>query len=330
MLLTDPFSPCWLWRSRHIQTIGPLLSPAHIAHGQWRQAVHKVKTGDATLVVYSHVQESRTAERDDVLLVHGMEGSSDSGYIVRLANAGLRHGFHVHRMNLRGCGESLRLNRLPYHAGLWRDILAVARQVKVGRRLFVAGFSLGGNMVLKMAGDLGEQMRQDVAAIATISAALDMARTDLWLRRNRLYEQYLLWHLVHSYRRRLRFYPHVYRGLLSRLPRHIGDFDDAVTGPLHGFASGSDYYERSSSATGLAKISVPTLLIHAEDDPLVPLSPYAEQQQLFSRSSLLHLLLVKHGGHVGFMGDSKSWWWADARVIAFFKTVQLGVTCYKN
>lgn len=322
MLMTNAFSPYRLWRSRHVQTIWPTLAPARIARGPWQTAERHIHTPEASLAVYSHTQTRADSNRDDVLLVHGMEGNADSGYIVRLANAGLQHGFHVHRMNLRGCGKSLSSNRLPYHAGLWSDILAVAREIKIGRRLFVVGVSLGGNMLLKMAGDLGVDMRRYCAGIATLSAAIDMAATERWLRQNRLYERYLLWHLVHSYRRRVRLHPDLYQGKLRRPPRHIYDFDDAVTGPLYGFAGADDYYLNTSSANGLANIALPALLIHAKDDPLVPLAPYQERLSLFRDSQFLHLALVEYGGHVGFVAAPGAWNWAAEQVMEFFRGVR--------
>lgn len=295
-------NPPLLFKNKHIQTILPLFLPTKIVTDAILKKTFISTHDQATLVISSHIQRDSPEAKDDILLIHGLEGSAESSYMLRIAHHALQKNFNVHRMNLRGCGESLPYNALPYHAGLWQDVWEVCRRVKTGRRLFLVGFSLGGNLVLKMAGELGAEIHSYITGMISVSGAIDMAASAAWLDQNPIYQRYLLWFLMKSYQKRCVMFPDTFRGLLVHRPQNIRDFDDQITARLHGFGHAAEYYAQTSSCSVLHKIQIPTLLIYAVDDPMVPCVPYQHYMPLFQASQYLHLVQTPHGGHVGFLG----------------------------
>jgi len=153
-----------------------------------------------------------------------------------------------------------------------------------------------------MAAELGSDMQEYATGVVSISGAIDTAAAAKWLDQNPIYQKYLLWYLMQSYRKRCSMLPSMFQDLLSHHPTSVWDFDDQITARLYGFHDAQDYYTHASSAPILHQIRVPTLLVYAEDDPMVPYGPYQNQLALFEKSEDLHLIVMKHGGHVGFMG----------------------------
>jgi predicted alpha/beta-fold hydrolase len=241
------------------------------------------------------------------LLLHGLGGSSESKYMVRAAVALHRRGVHVVRMNLRGAGEGVTEASSLWHAGLTSDVLAaagaLAREPRVANVVLV-GFSLGGNVALKLAGEIGADVaRSPVRAVAALSAPLDLdavaRRLDRW--RGLPYRAYVLRSAIAQARAFARAHAGATTLDARRLLRvtTMRGYDELVVAPMHGFASAADYYAAASAGPLLARVRLPTLLLHAEDDPIVPgdtVRPFLARAPLCVRVEV-----SRHGGHVAWL-----------------------------
>ncbi len=269
-----------------------------------------------------HWQPERTAAMT-VVLVHGLEGSSSSQYIVGTANKAWAAGMNVVRMNVRGCGGTESLGASLYHSGLCGDIGEVVRELTTSDslpRIALAGFSMGGNMVLKLAGEWGKNAPRQVKATAAVSPGMDLSPSAdaLHLPMNRLYELRFLVSLRKSMKRKAKLYPGQHKEPGLRCLRSIRDFDDLVTAPYFGFRDAAEYYERASATPLAGNIAVPTLVIHSCDDPFVRLLP--STVQALRANPNVTLLETKHGGHCGFLAaaDGYDGRWAERKIIEYF------------
>jgi hypothetical protein len=315
-----PFHP--LFTNPHWQTIGGAFWPRRIDYNRFPDEERYYRTEPGTQVLV-HVQRPLTSPKGTLVLVHGLEGSSEAGYMRSAAQAALDAGFAVHRMNIRGCGGTERLSNTLYHAGLTSDVAFVAgrlRQESEGP-LYLAGFSLGGNMVLKFAGELGERARELVTGVCAISTPLDLRACALALNhpRNWLYQQRFVASMSVRLRRRHALMPDVFplNGLDS--VRSVYEFDDRITAPFFGFQNAERYYGTQSAALYLEAIRVPALLIQAKDDPMIPFKVY--DHPAFRTNCNLRLLAVDHGGHVGFLAKGRSRFWADHALVHWLSEV---------
>jgi len=252
--------------------------------------------------------------RGEIVMVHGLEGSSGADYMRSLAAAALDAGYAAHRLNLRTCGGTERYCQTLYHAGLTADLAAVLRQLRSEGRApaILVGFSLGGNVVLKLAGELGDSAAPLIRAVAAVSAPIDLAASAgrLGHPANRLYE----WRFVRRMRARLRatgrYAPAEVRGL-----RSVMEIDDRITAPSFGFGNAANYYRTQSSRRFVSDIRVPTLLIQAHDDPLVPFDDF--QAPEVRENPNICLLAPEQGGHVGFLARRAPRFWVDTAILAW-------------
>jgi len=258
-----------------------------------------------------HWQEDR-AKALTIIVVHGLEGSSESQYMLGMAEKGLRAGMNVILYNQRNCGGTDAQAPVLYHSGLSSDIAAVAREI-IARdgvsRLALVGFSMGGNLVLKLAGEWGrsDDGRSNDAppqfrAVAACCPALDLAASadELHVPSNRLYEAYFLWALRRRMRQKARLFPGHFD--LKRLKglRSLREFDDKVTAYYCGFSGAVDYYDRASAAHVVGKISVPTLILHAANDPFILITP--ETRHKILANPQIKFVESEDGGHCAFVG----------------------------
>lgn len=265
--------------------------------------------------VLAHAQRPelsiKGAPAGDILMLHGLEGSSNSGYLVSLAHAALSRGYSTARLNLRGCGGTEHLAITSYHAGQTSDALEVLRRRAVHGPIFLIGFSLGGNIALKLAGELGESARDLLAGVCAVSTPIDLAACAARIgeRRNIVYQNRFVDRLKERIRRRHLQAPDLYT--LEHLPkiRSIIDFDNHYTAQLFGFGDAANYFRTQSSNQFLERIRVPTLLVQAKDDPMIPFSVYAHPA--FARNPHLRLIAPDHGGHVGFIARRQPRFWLD-------------------
>jgi len=270
-----------------------------------------------------HWQPDRAAALT-VVIVHGLEGSSDSQYVVGTADKAFAAGANAVRMNVRNCGGTERLSPTLYHSGMSGDVGAVVREL-IARdrlpRLALAGFSMGGNQVLKLAGEWGGEAPPEVRAVAAVSPAVDLAPSAdaLHLPANRLYELRFLVSLWRAMQRKARLYPERYDLRGVRWPRSIRDFDDQITSRFCGFTCADDYYQRASGSPLLDRIALPTLVVHAQDDPFVRLLPTTRAALLANPH--VRLIETEHGGHCGFVAnpDGYDGRWAEREIVRFFQ-----------
>ena len=240
-----------------------------------------------------------------------------------MADKAFRAGFNVVRVNFRNCGGTEHLTPTLYHGGMSSDLRAVIRELieRDGlKQIFPIGFSLGGNLVLKLAGEYGNSPPSEVAAVCAVSPSVDLqASTDLILAgRNWIYHQDFVRRLKRRIRTKHKLFPNLYD--LSSLPRvrTIRDFDQQYTAAAHGFASAEDYYYRSSSVRVIEQIRLPTLIIHAHDDPFIPFTPLRDE--VVAANPYILLLAPDRGGHVAFISAQRNGedrFWAENRAVEF-------------
>lgn len=292
-------APGWL-PDGHSQTLWPLLiKPRPPAYRRERWT-----TPDGDFVDVDHVDGP--AEAPLVVLFHGLEGSSRSHYAIALAQAVQAQGWRLAIPHFRGCSEEL--NRLPraYHSGDSAEIdwlLRRFREANGDRPLFAAGVSLGGNALLKWAGEQGEAAAATVFALAAVSAPLDLTACGHHLARgfNRVYTRHFLHTLKSVSTARLARFPGLFDGQRMAAARTLHAFDDAVTAPLHGFADATDYWLRASSKPWLRHIRVPALVLNARNDPFLPAQHLPLPTEVGPRVVLEQ---PADGGHVGFVTGS--------------------------
>jgi hypothetical protein len=267
--------------------------------------------------VQVRVEEQRpeAPPRGEFVLIHGLESSSEAGYMRSMAQAALEAGFGVHRTNLRTCGGTEHLCKTMYHAGLTGDLRFILGEIAGRGPVFVVGYSLGGNIALKLAGELGEQARGLITAVCAVCVPIDLAACARRLgeKRNRLYEKRFLRKMTTRIRLRSRLMPDVFTSNgLDRI-HSLWEFDDRITAPAFGFRGAEHYYGTQSAALYLDAIRVPALVIQAQDDPLIPFEVF--RHPAFTANPALRLEAVEHGGHLGFLARRRPRFWLDGEIL---------------
>ncbi len=317
-----PFDP--FFKNPHLATVAGNFWKRPVSEARWpvEAKLYQTEPGVQVLV---HTQNPGGAPRGEVVLVHGLEGSSESGYARSMAFGALERGYAVHRFNMRGCGGTEALSLMSYHAGQTSDLLHVlrARREASGAPLFLVGYSLGANVSLKLAGQLREAAKGLLAGVVSVSAPIDLGACADAINRpsNYIYQNRFLDRLKERIRRKNRLSPDVYT--LEHLPKvkSIRDFDDFYTARLFGFGTAANYFATQSSNQFLEEIRVPTLALIAKDDPMVPFHVY--DHPAFARNSLLRLAPVEHGGHLGFIARSQPRFWLDETVLDWMEQQRL-------
>ncbi len=312
----EPFRP--FFRNPHLATIAGNFWPRHLDEQRFPVTERFFPTEPGVRVLV-HSQRPEGDSRADLILVHGLEGSSQAGYARSLAQTALPAGFGVHRFNMRSCGGTEGVcGSTLYHSGQTGDLLAVARQIvrENGMPLFMVGFSLGGNVVLKLGGELGENAAGLIAGIVAVSTPIDLAACVRTLKRpsNFIYGSRFVKRLKARIRLKESLTPGLFDlGKLDRV-RTVYEFDDTFTAPSFGFGTADRYYATQSSNQFLERIRVPTLVVHAKDDPMIPFEVY-RVAAAFERNPWIRLLAVEHGGHLGFVARGKPRFWLDGVVV---------------
>jgi predicted alpha/beta-fold hydrolase len=259
-----------------------------------------------------------------VVLVHGLEGSSDSQYIQGLAARAWAAGCNVIRMNMRNCGDTDELTPTLYHSALSGDVGAVMRhfaQTQGLTQVALIGYSMGGNLVLKLAGEWGAE--PPLCAVAAVCPAIDLAAGSDALHEpvNRLYERRFLRGLLRRYRRKASLFPAVYSTTGLSAIRSLRDFDNNIVARYCGFRDADDYYYRAAGARVVDRIAVPTLILRALDDPFIRLTPDTRAKLLANPN--VTLIETERGGHCAYLsGDSgDDIHWAEATVIRYVQYV---------
>ncbi len=310
----------WL-RNRHAMTLVASKWPRHFP--RLPSAEDRFFATEPDTLILGHCYWQAEAKKHPTLvMVHGLEGSSQSSYMLGTAERAWLAGFSVVLMNQRNCHGTEHLSPGLYNSGLSGDYRAVALEL-AGRdalpELFFCGHSMGGNLVLKMAGEFGGAAPRQLCGVAAVSPSLELgACADaLGEPRNAFYEWHFVRNLKKRYRTKVRLFPERYK--LNGLERcaSVREFDDVITAPYCGYRDANDYYQRASALRVAAQIRVPTLILTAQDDPFIPVEPFADPA--LRQNSAIEVVIAEHGGHCGFWssasGDEK--YWAEARVVEF-------------
>jgi uncharacterized protein len=300
-----------LFRNPHLQTIAAHFWPRPAEDARFPMERRFFQTEpDVQVLVES--QYPAGTPRGEIVMVHGLEGSGSAGYIRSLSALALREGFAAHRFHMRTCGGTEHLCNTLYHAGLTGDLLAVLRQWHGEGRApaFLVGFSLGGNVVLKLAGELGEGGAELLRGVCGVSTPLDLAACARRIsdRDNTFYER----RFVKRMRERLcatgRYAPGDFAGL-----RTVEAIDDRITAPSFGFGNAANYYRTQSAIGFVEAIRVPVLLVQAKDDTFVPFAVFSAPA--LRANPCIELLVTETGGHLGFLGRGAERFWLDRTIM---------------
>jgi predicted alpha/beta-fold hydrolase len=317
----ETFTPRPYLRNRHAMTLAGNYLRRTSTLPQAEDCLFRV-AADAQILCHCHWHPE--AERHPtVIIVHGLEGSSLSQYVVGNANKAWAAEMNVVRMNMRTCGGTESLASTLYHSGLSSDVGAVLRGVieqKRVQRVGLIGYSMGGNLVLKLAGELGASAPAELKVVAAVSPAADLAASAdaMHVGGNLIYEWKFLLSLMRTFERKRKLFPDIYKKV-ERFPGSIREFDDVVTARYCGFEGAEDYYTRSSASRVIDKIALPTLLIHATDDPFIRLLPDTRAKILANQN--ITLLETAHGGHCAFLAEpnGNDGRWAERQIMHFFQ-----------
>ncbi|MBP7778938.1 MAG: alpha/beta fold hydrolase [Acidobacteria bacterium] len=319
----DLFTPHPLLTGGHRMTLYAWAVPRRFSTLPPPQARYFQVSPDTQVLGHCHWQ-GEPRRRVTVLLLHGLEGSSNSHYMRGMAEKAWRRGFNVVRLNQRNCGGTEHLTPGLYHSGLTADPLAVLRLLRDGdgfERFAVCGYSLGGNIALKLGGEIaGTIDAESVVAVAAVSPPIELGHCvdALERRANLAYHLNFLWGLTARMRRKAALFPDLYDTRPLAGVRSVRAFDDIYTAPHNGFTGAADYYHRASARRVMHQLAVPGLAITAEDDPFVP--PDVMQDAALATIPMLTRVVTRHGGHCGFIGPETpghDGYWAEARVIDF-------------
>ena len=316
------FYPPLLLRNAHLMTLLPRFWPRDTSLANLPESPRLFSTAPHTqLRGLCHWQQDRAAS-PTVVLVHGLEGSSESPYMRGIAEKAYRLGFNIVRMNQRTCGGTEHLTPTLYNSGLSEDYRIIIEElVRVDKlsRIWLIGYSMGGNLVLKAAGEIGTTERA-LAGVAAVCPNIDptVCARALETPRNWIYHRHFLTRLKSRLRRKAALFPGKWdlRGLehISR----ISEFDDRYTAPDGGYRNGADYYDRAGARHVLDLIAVPTLIITAQDDPFIPHSMFTVPS--VSRHPRIRIVAPRHGGHCGFIhreDEREDAYWAENRIVDF-------------
>lgn len=289
-----PFKPLFGLGSPHLQMMAASLSPIP-KEPPWELATIDVFKGKLTALVSTPT--GWTSQDKSVILIHGLGGSAHGGYLVRIASKLFARGIRTIRVNLRGVQEGENLSELPYHSGRSDDIREVIAFFK-DSPLYVIGFSLGGNLILKMGGERELPVRKLIA----VSPVLNLKSTQKKIASFKIlpYEAYFLKHME-TYSKKWTEHLKI---------QSILDFDERVIAPLWGFKNAQDYYSQSSSLPFIPKIKNETQILMAKDDPFIDYSPLLH----VPLPKNVHVYLTEHGSHMAFIGDTKkiyNYFWMD-------------------
>ena len=281
---------------------------------------------DARVLAHCHWHE-RPAEHPTLLLLHGLEGSSLAHYMGGISSKAWAAGWNVVRLNQRNCGNTEHLSRGLYHSGLTHDPRFVMRELIEHdgiRAVAIAGYSLGGNLTLKLAGELGDAAPRELTAVCAVSPTLDLAMCVKALERRANYPYQ--WNFVRNLKGRMRRKAALFPGAfdLSPLGRvwTVRQFDETYTAPHHGFRDASDYYHRASALRVLDRIRVPALILTAADDPFVPIDPFRDPA--VTGNPNITVAITPHGGHCAYLERAESGYdgyWAEREIVRFISSI---------
>jgi len=314
----------WL-RGGHLQTIASFLLPRHIHLPAAEERLVEVEPG-VSVRCWCHWQRERQSALT-LIVVHGLEGSTESQYMLGVARNGLAAGMNVVLMNQRNCGGMDHCAPTLYNSSRSDDVAAVARHVVQHdgvSHFALVGFSMGGNLVLKLAGEWGRNGPPQFRAVAAVCPAMDLAESAdaLHAASNRIYEYYFLLQLFRRFRLKAKLFPGKFDVARLRGVSSLRGFDDQITAYYCGFTGADDYYARAAASNVVDGIAVPALIIHATNDPFIRLRPETRQHILANPN--ITFIETHDGGHCAFLGERNGGngddcRWAEREVVEFVR-----------
>ncbi len=329
----EPFRPRRPFLNGHAQTIAGNFLPRRNLLPPPEERLFNVEPG-VQVLCHCHWQSQR-ASAMTVVIVHGLEGSSDSQYVIGTGSKAWAAGMNVVRMNMRNCGNTEHLGPTLYNSSMSADVGSIAETLIAEdglQKLALIGYSMGGNLVLKLLGDWGPNAPPQVKAGVGVSPAVDLAPSADALHHpaNRVYEWKFLRGLRNRLRRKAALFPERYDVRHLEGMRTLRDFDDQITARYSGFRDAHDYYFRAAAARVVDAIAVPTLILHSLDDPFIRVLP-ATREKLLHNSHIAYVETAK-GGHCAFLADANGYdgRWAERQAIAFLQRIEKGLPVQRS
>lgn len=316
MLLINSYKPLRFLQGQHLETILPnLLRKVK----QVTPTAEKIDTPDGDFLQLDwHLKGSSTL----AIISHGLEGNSDRPYMKGMAKIFTDNNIDALCWNYRGCGSEMNIKPRLYHSGATTDLDTVVKVAldKGYKEIVLIGFSLGGNITLKYAGEQGKNLPSQIKAVIAFSVPLDLAAggREISKPHNWMYSKRFLRNLKIKIRIKHQQFPEIIKLNGLNEVNNLRDFDDIYTGPIHGFAGADDYYYQCSAIRFLAGINIPSLIVNAKNDPFLPDECYP--YKLIEQCPDIIFETPDHGGHVGFVElNSQGYYWSDKRALAFAK-----------
>ncbi len=306
-IFPSSFRPAWWLTNRHAQTMYPAFPWSNAPKIKVRSENLELPDGDVTVVDWMDAAPEPDLGAPILIVLHGLEGSADSPYARMLLKAAAEHGWRAAVLHFRDCGDYR--NRLPrrYHAGETNDIRYFLESLRAAGHegpMVAAGYSLGGNVLLKYLGENGVSTPLHAAAAVSVPLSLHDSANALSTGFSRVYQYHLIKRMKKAVARKFDQYTAAFDWHRTMAAKTFAELDDAITAPLHGFSGKDEYYDRCSSVDFLADICRPTLIINALDDPFMTPEAVPGPEKL---SDSVQIELSQHGGHVGFINGGLPW-----------------------
>jgi predicted alpha/beta-fold hydrolase len=318
---TPPFEPHPLLKNGHAMTIASAFIPRRFDIAPAEARLFQVDP-ESRLLAHCHWQAGKRKDAPVLVVVHGLEGSSDSNYMRGIAEKAFHRGFHVVRMNQRNCGGTEALTPTLYNSGMSADYRSVFEELSEHdgfEQIFFAGYSMGGNLVTKMAGEFGAAVPKALRGVCAVCPALDLAACADALERhdNFFYQRHFVTGLMARYARKHKMFPQRYPLDGLGPVRTVRQFDDVITAPQFGYRDAQDYYDHVGAKRVASQIRVPMLMITAQDDPFVPYAAFLAAK--IDTNPVIQFVASRHGGHCGFISRhaGSERFWAEQRIVEF-------------
>ncbi len=313
---SDFHAPPWLFNG-HLQTIYPALLRRVPAGNPQR---FSIPTQDGDFLVIDHYQATNSQKA--IIISHGLEGNSEKPYVVGMAKQFLSNGWHAFAWNYRGCSGRLNKTLRFYHSGATDDLEVVVQHVlsRGFKQVALVGFSMGGNLTLKYLGERSEKLPSEIRSSTVFSVPLDLKSGCLNLNKsyNRIYELRFLRSLKEKVRQKAEVMHGLDTNKLKKI-RTLYQFDDIFTAPLHGFRNADDYYQQCSALYFLDRITIPTLIVNAKNDPM--LTPECFPYPMLEKHPFVFFESPSNGGHVGFASSNgRDGYWSEERAVKFVES----------
>lgn len=322
----EKFEPHALLKNGHAMTIAAAFVPRKFDLPLAEERLFQVDA-ESRILGQCHWQPGKKPDAPVITIVHGLEGSSESNYVRGIAEKAFRLGYHAVRLNQRNCGGTEALTPTLYNSGMSGDYRAVLEEFSNRdgfEQIFFVGYSMGGNLVTKMAGEFGEAVPKTLRGVCVVCPAMDLgACADALDRRdNFFYQRHFVKGLMARYSRKARLFPERYPRNGFGAVRSVREFDDKITAPQFGYRDAQEYYEAVGAKKVVAEVRVPMLMIMAQDDPFVPYESFLRANP--AQNPAVQFVTPEHGGHCGFISNRSGTerFWAEQRIVEFCEAIR--------